>query len=87
MKAKRYYVKELSLKRNSHAAMISMAQEKASRNDGLTKNFHSLFLENLRNLLLTQLNSLHLKNKLLSNYYRKRIELEDLLKTVIRFLS
>ena len=55
MKAKRYYVKELSLKRNSHAAMISMAQEKASRNDGLTKNFHSCFLENLRNLLLTQL--------------------------------
>ena len=36
-------------------AMMSMAQEKAPGNDGLTKEFYSCFWEELKNLLLPPL--------------------------------
>ena len=54
--------------------MMTAAQEKAPGNDGLTKEFCSCFWEELKESLLPSLelqnakwNSLHPKNKLLSN--------------------
>ena len=70
-----------------NTAMMSMDQVKAPWNDGLTKEFHSSFGKNWKNLLLPFGIYFISKTSCYQISTEKKIKIKDLLETGIWFLS
>ena len=77
-----------------HAAIMCMAQEKASENDGLTKEFYSCFKKELKASFVTSIRATKRKIEFTASQkqaviklIQKKMEVKHLLKTGVKFFS